>query len=361
VPKVDPQTSSQGLLADCAKVIGVIRDATVDVSRRSALELLAAPVLLGSLVAFPLRAGAEPYPTKPIRIIVPYPAGGPYDGIPRIIAQWISAQLGWPIVMDNRIGATGLIGLMAAKQAAADGHTLVVVTTSTHGSMPALKRNLAYDAVRDFAPIVLMADATLVLLVRDDLPVQSVAELIGMMREKPGQLNYSTGGYGSPHHLATITLFQRAGLPHNVAVHVPFAGLAPALMALLGGNAQFMITSTGAATQHIASGRLRPLAITSLKRSPRLPAVPTMAELGYPGFEVVAWCGLAAAAGTPDAIVTRWNELANDALRDPKVRDQISALDYDIRGGTAKDFADFVALDIGRYKKLAADMGLAED
>jgi tripartite-type tricarboxylate transporter receptor subunit TctC len=319
-----------------------------------------APALLGS-VAFPVRAGAEPYPTKPIRIIVPYPAGGPYDGIPRLIAQWIGAQLGWSIVMDNRTGATGLIGLMAAKQAAADGHTLVVVTTSTHGSMPALKRNLTYDAVRDFAPIVLLADATLVLLVRDDLPVQSVAQLIGMMRDRPGQLNFSTGGYGSPHHLATITLFQRAGLPQNVAVHVPFAGLAPALMALLGGNVQFMITSTGAATQHIANGRLRPLATTSLKRSPRLPDVPTMAELGYPGFEVVAWCGLAAAAGTPAAIVTRWNELANDALRDPKVRDQISALDYDIRGGTAKDFADFVALDIGRYKKLAADMGLAED
>jgi tripartite-type tricarboxylate transporter receptor subunit TctC len=361
VPKVDPETSSQGLLARYAKVNDVIRGAVVHLNRRSALKLLAAPALPGSLPAFPSGASAEPYPAKPIRIIVPYPAGGPYDGIPRIIAQWISAQLGWSIVMDNRTGATGVIGLMAAKQAAADGHTLVVVTTSTHGSMPALKRNLAYDAVRDFAPIVLMADATLVLLVRDDLPVHSVAQLVAMMRGRPGQLNYSTGGYGSPHHLATITLFQRAGLPQNIAVHVPFAGLAPALMALLGGNVQFMITSTGAATQHIASGRLRPLAITSVKRSPRLPEVPTMAELGHPGFEVMAWCGLAAAAGTPDALVTRWNELANDALRDPKVRDQISALDYDIRGGTPREFAEFVALDISRYKKLAADMGLAED
>lgn len=330
-------------------------------NRRSALILAAAPALLGSLPAFPLSASAEPYPAKPVRIIVPYPAGGPYDGIPRIIAQWVGAQVGWSIVVDNRTGATGIIGLMAAKQAAADGHTLVVVTTSTHGSMPALKRNLAYDAVRDFAPIVLLADAPLVLLVRDDLSVHSVAQLVGMMRDRPGQLNYSTGGYGSPHHLATITLFQRAALPQNIAVHVPFAGLAPALMALLGGNVQFMITSTGAATQHIASGRLRPLAITSLKRSARLPEVPTMAELGYSGFEVLAWCGLAAASGTPDAVITRWNELANDALRDPKVREQISALDYDIRGGTAIEFAEFVALDINRYKKLAADMGLAED
>jgi tripartite-type tricarboxylate transporter receptor subunit TctC len=331
------------------------------IDRRSAVKLLAAPALLSGLHAFLLGARAEQYPGKPIRIIVPYPAGGPYDGILRLIAQWISAQQGWSIVIDNRTGATGVIGVMAAKQAPPDGHTLVVLTTSTHGSMPALKRNLGYDPVKDFSPIVLMADATLVLLVGDELAARSVAELIAMMRERPGQLNYSTGGYGSPHHLATMTLFHRAGLPQNIAVHVPFAGLAPALMALLGGNVQFMITSTGAATQHIASGKLRALATTSLKRSPRLPDVPTMAELGYANFEVAPWCGLAAPAGTPDAVVTRWNDLVNEALRDPKLRDQVSALDYDIRGGTSAQFADFLALDISRYKKLAEDMGLAED
>ena len=285
--------------------------------RRSAVMLLAASALAASLPALSATAGAEPYPGKPIRIIVPYPAGGPYDGIPRIVAQWIGAQRGWSIVMDNRAGATGVIGVMAAKQAPPDGHTLVVATTSTHGSMPALKRNLGYDPVKDFAPIVLMADASLVLLVRAELPVRSVAQLIEMMRERPNRLNYSTGGYGSPHHLATMTLFHRAGLPQNIAVHVPYAGLAPALMALLGGNVQFMITSTGAATEHIAGGTLRALATTGLKRSPRLPDVPTMSELGYSGFEVVAWCGLAAPAGTPDAVITRWNQLVNEALRDP--------------------------------------------
>ena len=200
-------------------------------NRRSAAKLLVAPAVMAGLRTF-ASAGAEPYPGKPVRIIVPYPAGGPYDGIPRLIAQWIGAQHGWSIVIDNRSGATGMIGVVAAKQAPADGHTLVVVTTSTHGSMPALKRNLAYDAVKDFAPIVLMADAALVLLVRDELPVRSVAQLVEMMREQPGRLNYSTGGYGSPHHLATMTLFYRAGLPQTIAVHVPFAGLAPALMAL---------------------------------------------------------------------------------------------------------------------------------
>ena len=329
-------------------------------NRRCAAKLLVAPALMAGLRTFG-STGAESYPAQPVRIIVPYPAGGPYDGIPRLIAQWIGAQHGWSIVIDNRSGATGIIGVVAARQAPADGHTLVVVTTSTHGSMPALKRNLAYDAVKDFAPIVLMADAALVLLVRDDLPVRSVAQLVEMMREKPGRLNYSTGGYGSPHHLATMTLFYRAGLPQTVAVHVPFAGLAPALMALLSGNAQFMITSTGAATPHIASGTLRPLATTGLKRSPRLPEVPTMAELGYAGFEVLAWCGLAAPAGTPEPIVARWNELANVALRDPTLRAQISALDYEIRGGTPAEFANFMTLDITRYTRLAQDMGLGED
>ncbi|MGE5780886.1 MAG: Bug family tripartite tricarboxylate transporter substrate binding protein [Hyphomicrobiales bacterium] len=323
-------------------------------NRRCAAKLLVAPALMAGLRTFG-STGAESYPAQPVRIIVPYPAGGPYDGIPRLIAQWIGARHGWSIVIDNRSGATGIIGVMAARQAPADGHTLVVVTTSTHGSMPALKRNLAYDAVKDFAPIVLMADAALVLLVRDELPVRSVAQLV--MREQPGRLS----GYGSPHHLATMTLFYRAGLPQNIAVHVPFAGLAPALTALLSGNAQFMITSTGAATPHIASGKLRPLATTGLKRSPRLPEVPTMAELGYAGFEVLAWCGLAAPAGTPEPVVARWNELANAALRDPTLRTQISALDYEIRGGTPAEFADFMTLDISRYTRLAQDMGLGED
>ncbi len=333
----------------------------VPLSRRSAAKLLVAPAILAGVRPVAGASLSEVYPAKAVRIIVPYPPGGPYDGIPRLIAQWIGAQHGWSIVTDNRSGATGIIGVMAAKQAPADGHTLVVVTTSTHGSMPALKRNLPYDPVKDFAPIVLMADAALVLLVRDELPVRSVAQLLEMLRNRPGQLNFSTGGYGSPHHLATMTMFHRAGLPPNIAVHLPFAGLPPALMALLSGNAQFMITSTGAATPHIANGTLRPLATTGLKPSPRLPDVPTMAELGYAGFEVLAWCGLAAPAGTPEDVVARWNELANAALRDPKLRDQVSTLDYEVRGGTAKEFADFVMHDISRYKRLAEDMGLAED
>ena len=331
------------------------------IDRRSALRLFAAPALLGGLRMSPAGAQAEQYPAKPVRIIVPYPAGGPYDGIPRIIAQWITARHGWSIVIDNRTGAAGVIGVVLAKQAPPDGYTLVVAAASTHGATPALKRNLGYDPVNDFAPIILLGDAALVLLVRAELPVHSVADLVQLMRDKPGQLNYSTGGFGSQHHLATVTLFHRAGLPAGAAVHVPFAGLAPALTALIAGNVNFMFTSTGAAAQHIAGGKLRPLAITSLKRSSRLPDIPTMAELGYPGFEVMPWCGLSAPAGTPESVVTRWNALVNEAFHDPKVREQITALDYDIRGGTPAEFKEFFTRDIARYRKLAADMGLSAD
>jgi tripartite-type tricarboxylate transporter receptor subunit TctC len=227
--------------------------------------------------------------------------------------------------------------------------------------MPALKRNLGYDALNDFAPVVLMADAPLVLLVREDLPVRSVAEFLDLLRDRPGQLNYATGGFGSPHYLATMTLFYRAGLPRNSAVHVPFNGLVPALTSVLAGNAQFMIGSTGLAGAHIASGKLRALAITSLRRSPRLPEIPTMVELGFPGFEVLAWCGLAAPAGTPDELIDRWNELVDEALGEPKLREQIAAMDYDVRGGTSREFARFLAADIERYEQLVQAMDLAED
>jgi tripartite-type tricarboxylate transporter receptor subunit TctC len=340
---------------DCSAAILV---GFMHLDRRSTLRFLAALPLLPALS---VRAPAQDYPQKPVRIIVPYPPGGPYDVLPRIVAQWIGAQNGWPIVIDNRTGAAGLIGTMAAKQATPDGYTLLVASSSTHGSMPALKRNPPFDPINDFAPVALIGDAGLVLLVRDELPVRDVAELIALLRSKPGGLTYASGGFGSPQHLATVTMFHRAGLPRDAAVHLPFSGLPPALTALISGNAQFMFVSTGLAMQHIASGKLRALTNSSLTRPRRLPEVRTMAELGYPDFEVMPWCGLVAPAGTPDAIVARWNALANGALRDPKVREQIAAIDYDIRGGTPGDFAAFMALDIGRYKKLAVAMDLSED
>jgi tripartite-type tricarboxylate transporter receptor subunit TctC len=328
------------------------------IDRRTALKFAAGSALLGGVQVLPSRAVAQQYPDRPIRIIVPFPAGGPYDLVTRAVAHKINARHGWTIVTDNRGGASGTIGIVAAKQSPPDGYTLATLNAGTHGATPAVKRNLGYDPLKDLTPLVLLADASLVLLVRQDLPVRAVAELIQLLRDKPGQLNYSSGGFGSQHHLGALMFLVRAGLPQTAAVHVPFQGLVPALTALVAGNVQFMITTTGAATQHIASGKLRPLASTGSRRSPRLPDVPTMQELGFPDFEVTVWCGLGAPAGTPEAVLALWNKAANEALADPEVRKQIAGFDYDARGGTAAEFAAFVARDVARWKKLADDTGL---
>jgi tripartite-type tricarboxylate transporter receptor subunit TctC len=333
----------------------------VPIERRAALKIIAGSAAFAGMQALPTRATAQQYPERPVRIIVPFPAGGPYDLVTRAVANKVNARHGWTIVTDNRGGASGAIGIVAAKQAQPDGYTLATLNAGTHGATPAVKRTLGYDPIKDLTPIVLLADASLVLLVRDDLPARTVPDLVKLLRDKPGQLNYSSGGFGSQHHLGALMFLVRAGLPQTAAVHVPFQGLVPALTALIAGNVQFMITTTGAATQHIASGKLRPLAATGLRRSPRLPNVPTMQELGFQGFEVTVWCGFGAPAGTPDAVLARWNEVANEALADPDVRKQITGFDYDARGGTAAEFAEFVARDVARWKKLAEDTGLVPE
>ncbi len=327
------------------------------IDRRKAIKALAAPLLApAALASAPSKA--NDYPNKPIRIIVGFPAGGPYDGVPRVVAQQLGERLGWKFVIENRVGADGQLGVIAAKQSSPDGYTLGVITSITHGSAPALKKNLGYDAYKDLTPIILLGDATLVLLVRSEVPAHSVAEFIDLLKKRPGELNYSTGGPSSQHFLATSLLFQRAGLPPNIAVHVPFPGIAPAFTGLLTGTTQFMIASTGAAAPHMAAGTLRALATTNLKRSPRLPDVPTLAESGFPGYQVLSWVGLAAPAETPEPIIRRWNEATNEALKIEALRQQIANQDYEVRGGTPADFAAFYAADIAQYRKLVEEINL---
>ena len=324
------------------------------ITRRDALWLAAAPFGAGA-------RAQEAYPARPVKIIVPYPAGGPYDSIPRIVAQYAADRHGWSVVVENRPGASGLVGVMAAKQSPADGYTLVVTTSSTHGSAPALKSSLPYDPYKDLAPIALMADALLVALVRKDVPVKTIGDLVALIRAKPGALTYSTGGYASQHHLATAMMLSRSGLGLEDARHVPFQGLAPALYALISGNVDFMITSTGAAAQYIDKGDLRALAVTSLARTPRFPDVPTMAESGFPGFQVLAWCGLAAPAGTPAPILARWNAMINEAFADPGVAKKVANQDYEPRGGTPGAYTEFFTKDIEQYRRLAEATGLKDD
>ena len=326
------------------------------IDRRSTLQLLASPMLLAGIAdaAF----AQAPYPNKPVRTIVPFPPGGSFDAVVRVVLQDVSEQLGWSYVVENRPGADGQLGVVAAVRAEPDGHTLVAMTSITHGSAPALKPSLGYDPVNDLAPIVLLADAPLVLLVKKDVAARTLPELVELLRQQPGKLNYGTGGASSQHFMATQMLFQRAGLPQNAAAHVPFQGIAPAVMALLAGTVDFAFGTTGNATQNIEAGTLRALAVTSARRSPRLPDVPTTAEAGFAGLEIAPWVGLAAPAKTPRAIIEQWSTAANLALKKPAIRERILATDYEARGGTPAEFAAFSAADIARYRKLVDDLQL---
>jgi tripartite-type tricarboxylate transporter receptor subunit TctC len=330
--------------------------------RRTALKfLIGSSALSGLPMTSRDAASQQPYPNKPIRVIVPFPAGGPIDGVPRVVAQHLGDHLKWTTVFENRPGANGQMGAMAVKQAAPDGYTIGVVSSLTHGSAPAIKRDIPYDARKDFSPIVLLAEGAMVLLVRDEVPARSLREFLDLLKDSPGTLNFSSAGLLSQNFLAAAMLFQRAGLPANAALHVPYPGIAPAVTALLSGTVQFMITSTGPAAQHIETGALRALAMTGSERSTRFPNVPTIAESGFPNFKVTRWVGLAAPAGTPEEIIARWNAETNALLQSADLRDQILKSDYEVRGGTSAYFSGLIATDIAQYRKLAEDMKLTLD
>jgi tripartite-type tricarboxylate transporter receptor subunit TctC len=329
----------------------------VQVNRRKALANL------GAAAAFGARGGyaQAAYPARPVRIIVPATPGGPYDLVPRFVADYVGRAHGWTIAVEDRPGASGIVGIVAAKQAAPDGYTLAVTNSGTHGSEPAFNQHLPYDPYTDLVPIVLLAQGALVLLVGRSMPANSLADLLALIRARPGALKFSSAGYVTQQHLAVAMMLQRAGLPQDACIHVPYRGLVEAVRALLAGEVDFMIVSTGSVRGYLATGELRALAITAPVRSAHLPNVPAFAELGYPGYQILAWCGLAAPAGTSQPIVARWNAAANEALQNDDVRARIAKLDYDPRGGSAPDFAAFFRHDIAAYRALAAATGLKEE
>lgn len=320
-------------------------------------------MLLGGLatLAAPRLAAAQSWPERPIRVIVPFPAGGSLDVIPRLVTQQMGTLLGQAFVVENRVGASGRLAVEAARGAAPDGHTLMAINGVTHGSNPAVSANPGYDPINDLAPIALLAQAPLAVLVQKDVPANSVAELVALMRREPGRLNFASGGAGTQLHLAAVMLLAQAGLPANAAVHVPYAGQAPAVVDLLAGRVQFMVSSTGSMMQQIRAGQLRPLATTGRERWFRLPDAPTLQELGFTDFDVVAWAALAAPARTPQPILDRLNELANRALQDADLRARLENVDFRAAGGSAAQLRDFVAAEVARYRKVVRDAGLTFD
>ncbi|MCS6891998.1 MAG: tripartite tricarboxylate transporter substrate binding protein [Rhodovarius sp.] len=299
-----------------------------------ALPLLAAPRLTPGAWG----QAAAWTPTRPLRIIVAWPAGGSADASIRLVAPHMSQQLGQPVVIDNRGGASGSIGAGVAAQAAPDGYTYLF-DAAGQVSNPLLMRGLAFDYERAFTPVLLFALLPNVLVVRADAPVQDVAGLVAYLRAHPGT-PYASTGIGLMSHLAAVMFAQR----HRLEVtHVPYRASAQSIPALLAGETFFTFNTTPLIMPLIRDGRLRPLAVATPRRIPALPDTPTMLELGYEGFQLNEWLGLFAPAGTPEAAIARVAEAARVGLADPTVRERHAALGAEIMGGTTADFAAFLA------------------
>jgi tripartite-type tricarboxylate transporter receptor subunit TctC len=284
-------------------------------------------------------AQAQGYPDKPIRMIVASAPGGAPDILGRSVAQKMSEALGQQVVVDNRAGASGLIGAEMAAKAAPDGYTLFLGTTTLYALLPNLKKNLPYDIQRDFASITQIAGASNVLVINPSVPAKSVAELLQYAKAKPGALNYASAGQGTPAHLAGEMLNITAGISMT---HVPYKGAGPALIDIIAGQIQLIITSPIAAGPHITSGKVRALATTGAKRNPALPDLPTVADT-VPGYEITQWWGLSAPAKTPRAIITKLHAETAKAINLPDVRERITRAGAEPVGGTPQAFDALIA------------------
>jgi tripartite-type tricarboxylate transporter receptor subunit TctC len=292
---------------------------------------------------------AQVYPSKPIRLIIPFAAGGGNDNVARLVGKSLSDSLGQPLVIDNRPGAGGVLGGELAAKAAPDGYTLFLGGVGSHAVNPNLNANLPYDPIRDFAPVVLLASAPLVLVVHPSVPADSFRAFVALARASPGRLNYASNGNGSSSHLAAVMFDSMTGAD---MVHVPYKGLSPALTDLLSGRVQLMFSSVVAILPHIRAGKLRGLAVTGAKRMPSMPELPTIAESGLPGFEASSWYGVLAPAGTPREIVVKLNAEFVKALAQPEVRTSLLADGAEPIGGTPEQFAAYIGSEKERLGKL---------
>ena len=294
---------------------------------------------------------ADPYPTKPIRLITPAPPGGATDIMARSLAQKLAEALGQQVVVDNRGGGGTLIATQLTARAVADGHTLLLANAA-FGTNPALIKDLPYDTLRDFAPVTLVADSPLVFVAHPSLNVSNIKELIAAAKARPGQINYGSSTPGTGGHLSVEMLKWMAGID---LVHIPYKGAGPAVTALLAGEVPLMCTSPLPTLPHIKSGKLKALAMTGRARSRALPEVPTVAEAGLAGFQSSLWYALMAPAGTPTAVIQRLNTETTRIVRLPAVSEQLLAQGADPIGNSPQELATFLRADIERWKKLVRE------
>src|SRR5881227_369126 len=310
-----------------------------------------------AIVAAPVAIGQAAYPTKPVRIVVPFPAGGTTDIIARATAQKLSEAWGQQVIVDNRPGAAGNIGAELVAKAAPNGYTLLMGTVGTHAINASLYAKMPYDHVKDFAPVILVAGVPNVLVVNPQVPVNSVPELIAYAKANPGKLNFASSGSGTSIHLSGELFKAMTGVQMT---HVPYKGSAPALTDLIGGQVQLMFDNLPSSLAFIKAGKLRALAVTSASRAPALPDVPTVADT-VPGFEASSWFGVLAPAGTPPEIIARINGEVTKWLATPEAKEKLTAQGANVAGGTPQDFAKHIQAETAKWAKVVKESGAKVD
>jgi tripartite-type tricarboxylate transporter receptor subunit TctC len=317
------------------------------------------PILAAALCGLAMlcaeAAFAQAWPTKPIRLMVPFPPGGSTDIVARIVAQKLGERLGQPLVIENRGGGGGTIGMAATARTAPDGYNLAVASTSTHVVAPGVYPKLEYDPVKDFAPIGLMAVSPYLLVVNPGVPAKSLKELVDLAKSKPGKLNYASAGVGSTTHLAMEMLKNVSG---TYMLHIPYNGNGPAGTAVVAGQVEILFGSLPALLPHAKSGRVRALVVGTPKRSPSLPDVPTVAESGYPGFDASLWLALVAPAGTPQSIVERMNKEIAAVIAAADTREALDKAGAEPLTGSPADLAAMIRDGIPKYAKVIKAAGV---
>jgi tripartite-type tricarboxylate transporter receptor subunit TctC len=298
------------------------------------------------------------YPAKPVRFIVPFPAGGPLDIVARVLAQDLNRGWGQPVLVDNRPGAGGNIGAVVVAIAPPDGYTILMGAVSTHAINVWLYAKLPYDPIRDFAPVTLVTSVPNVLVVHPSVPAQNVRQLIALAKARPGQLNFASGSTGSAGHLAGELFKKMAGID---MVHIPYKGAAPAVTDLLAGHVSLMFDNMASALPNIRAVRVRALAVTTLRRSPFLPDIPTISEAGLRGFDIGTWFGIFAPAGTPRDIVLRLNGELARILKTPATKERLATMGAETMPDTPEEFAAFVKSEMNKYAQIVRASGAKAD
>jgi len=298
---------------------------------------------------------AQPYPSKAIRIVVGFPIGGPADIVARIVAQQLTERLGQPVVVENRPGATGTIAAELVARAVPDGYTLFMATQPTNSVAPHMYARIGYDPLKDFATVVRVAHNPLLVAVHPSMPVKSINDLIALAKARPGQINFATGGIGSTPHMS-MELFKRMAKLDMVAVH--YKGETSAIVEVIGGHVQMLPSSISVLLPYVRSGKLRGIAVTTVKRSTLAPEFPTIAESGLPGFDTNSWSGIVVPAATPREIIQRLNTEIVRLLSQPNVREQLVKIGFEIVADTPEQFAVFLRDENTRWGKLVRDLNL---